>query len=233
MRQIFIRCGCWVLIKTERWLKTFSCTTSACSPSFSRVDADCISPDVKNSIHVGDRILEINGTPIHNVPLDEVFTTLSAHCYRNIVQFLNTQMKPQCIEFFSVSSSTDTTQNSVYWWPRKQEMTKHESVFDVCCLNSLLLSRSTCWSRRRAGCCSSPSSTTLTVRDTRVAPQRLKSRWTVPCRPLCQGGSAPSCPSPSPLTPTSATWNPTSSRKNLADLVPCCTAGNMLQNTKI
>uniref|UniRef100_A0A665VVA9 LIM domain kinase 1 n=1 Tax=Echeneis naucrates TaxID=173247 RepID=A0A665VVA9_ECHNA len=32
----------------------------------------CISPDVKNSIHVGDRILEINGTPIHNVPLDEI-----------------------------------------------------------------------------------------------------------------------------------------------------------------
>uniref|UniRef100_A0A3B4ZC33 LIM domain kinase 1 n=1 Tax=Stegastes partitus TaxID=144197 RepID=A0A3B4ZC33_9TELE len=38
----------------------------------SQVDADCISPDVKNSIHVGDRILEINGTPIHNVPLDEI-----------------------------------------------------------------------------------------------------------------------------------------------------------------
>lgn len=44
-----------------------------------RVDADCISPDVKNSIHVGDRILEINGTPIHNVPLDEVITT-PLHC---------------------------------------------------------------------------------------------------------------------------------------------------------
>uniref|UniRef100_A0A671WWS9 LIM domain kinase 1 n=1 Tax=Sparus aurata TaxID=8175 RepID=A0A671WWS9_SPAAU len=43
----------------------------------SQVDTDCISPDVKNSIHVGDRILEINGTPIHNVPLDEVFTTLN------------------------------------------------------------------------------------------------------------------------------------------------------------
>uniref|UniRef100_A0A671WWS0 LIM domain kinase 1 n=1 Tax=Sparus aurata TaxID=8175 RepID=A0A671WWS0_SPAAU len=42
-----------------------------CSISF-RVDTDCISPDVKNSIHVGDRILEINGTPIHNVPLDEI-----------------------------------------------------------------------------------------------------------------------------------------------------------------
>ncbi|XP_059932384.1 LIM domain kinase 1a isoform X2 [Gadus macrocephalus] len=38
----------------------------------SQVDADCISPDVKNSIHVGDKILEINGTPIHNVPLDEI-----------------------------------------------------------------------------------------------------------------------------------------------------------------
>lgn len=37
-----------------------------------RVDPDCISPDVKNSIHVGDRILEINGTPIGHVPLDEV-----------------------------------------------------------------------------------------------------------------------------------------------------------------
>lgn len=43
------------------------------SSSSSRVDPDCISPDVKNSIHVGDRILEINGTPVHNVPLDEVF----------------------------------------------------------------------------------------------------------------------------------------------------------------
>ncbi len=41
-----------------------------------RVDPECISPDVKNSIHVGDRILEINGTPIQNVPLDEVNQTL-------------------------------------------------------------------------------------------------------------------------------------------------------------
>ncbi|XP_064157359.1 LIM domain kinase 1-like [Anguilla rostrata] len=38
----------------------------------SEVDADCISPDVRNSIHIGDRILEINGTPIRNVPLDEI-----------------------------------------------------------------------------------------------------------------------------------------------------------------
>uniref|UniRef100_A0A8C1QC01 LIM domain kinase 1 n=1 Tax=Cyprinus carpio TaxID=7962 RepID=A0A8C1QC01_CYPCA len=38
----------------------------------SKVDPECISPDVKNSIHVGDRILEINGTPIQNVPLDEI-----------------------------------------------------------------------------------------------------------------------------------------------------------------
>uniref|UniRef100_A0A8D0HI56 LIM domain kinase 1 n=1 Tax=Sphenodon punctatus TaxID=8508 RepID=A0A8D0HI56_SPHPU len=36
------------------------------------VDPDCISPDMKNSIHVGDRILEINGTPILHVPLDEI-----------------------------------------------------------------------------------------------------------------------------------------------------------------
>nr|XP_032625839.1 LOW QUALITY PROTEIN: LIM domain kinase 1 [Chelonoidis abingdonii] len=36
------------------------------------VDPDCISPDMKNSIHVGDRILEINGTPIRHVPLDEI-----------------------------------------------------------------------------------------------------------------------------------------------------------------
>uniref|UniRef100_A0AAR2ILF0 LIM domain kinase 1 n=1 Tax=Pygocentrus nattereri TaxID=42514 RepID=A0AAR2ILF0_PYGNA len=31
---------------------------------------------VRNSIHVGDRILEINGTPIRNVPLDEVIDLL-------------------------------------------------------------------------------------------------------------------------------------------------------------
>ncbi|XP_064893306.1 LIM domain kinase 1 isoform X2 [Columba livia] len=36
------------------------------------VDPNCISPDMKNSIHVGDRILEINGTPIGHVPLDEI-----------------------------------------------------------------------------------------------------------------------------------------------------------------
>ncbi|XP_075773447.1 LIM domain kinase 1 isoform X2 [Pelodiscus sinensis] len=36
------------------------------------VDPACISPDMKNSIHVGDRILEINGTPIRHVPLDEI-----------------------------------------------------------------------------------------------------------------------------------------------------------------
>uniref|UniRef100_A0A8C7YQ08 LIM domain kinase 1 n=1 Tax=Oryzias sinensis TaxID=183150 RepID=A0A8C7YQ08_9TELE len=44
-------------------------TTNGYSPE---VDADCISPDVKNSIHVGDKILEINGKPIHNIPLDEI-----------------------------------------------------------------------------------------------------------------------------------------------------------------
>ncbi|KAI1902855.1 hypothetical protein AGOR_G00020580 [Albula goreensis] len=38
----------------------------------SELDSDVISPDVKSSVHVGDRILEINGTPIRNVPLDEI-----------------------------------------------------------------------------------------------------------------------------------------------------------------
>ncbi|XP_044312106.1 LOW QUALITY PROTEIN: LIM domain kinase 1 [Varanus komodoensis] len=36
------------------------------------LNPDCISPDMKNSIHVGDRILEINGTPIRHVALDEI-----------------------------------------------------------------------------------------------------------------------------------------------------------------
>ncbi|KAJ7995645.1 hypothetical protein DPEC_G00246730 [Dallia pectoralis] len=38
----------------------------------SQVDSELINPDVMNSIHVGDRVLEINGTPIRNVPLDEI-----------------------------------------------------------------------------------------------------------------------------------------------------------------
>ncbi|XP_030042014.1 LIM domain kinase 1 isoform X3 [Microcaecilia unicolor] len=44
----------------------------SCTVRVTEVDHDCISPDMKNSIHVGDRILEINGTPVKNVPLDEV-----------------------------------------------------------------------------------------------------------------------------------------------------------------
>ncbi|XP_035414993.1 LIM domain kinase 1 isoform X2 [Cygnus atratus] len=54
------------------------CGTQGCGAEHSRtvrvreVDPDCISPDMKNSIHVGDRILEINGTPIGHVPLDEI-----------------------------------------------------------------------------------------------------------------------------------------------------------------
>ncbi|XP_029469015.1 LIM domain kinase 1 isoform X3 [Rhinatrema bivittatum] len=43
-----------------------------CTVRVTEVYPDCISPDVKNSIHVGDRILEINGTPVRNVPLDEI-----------------------------------------------------------------------------------------------------------------------------------------------------------------
>ncbi|NWI16139.1 LIMK1 kinase, partial [Crypturellus soui] len=54
------------------------CSVQGCGAEHSHtvrvreVDPDCISPDVKNSIHVGDRILEINGTPIGHVPLDEI-----------------------------------------------------------------------------------------------------------------------------------------------------------------
>nr|XP_033777665.1 LIM domain kinase 1 isoform X2 [Geotrypetes seraphini] len=44
----------------------------SCTVRVTEVDHDCISPDMKNSIHVGDRILEINGTPVKNVPLDEI-----------------------------------------------------------------------------------------------------------------------------------------------------------------
>ncbi|XP_069082894.1 LIM domain kinase 1 isoform X2 [Pleurodeles waltl] len=55
-----------------------TCSAPGCGSEHSRavrvreVDTDRISPDVKNSIHIGDRILEINGTPIRNVPLDEI-----------------------------------------------------------------------------------------------------------------------------------------------------------------
>ncbi|XP_018586083.1 LIM domain kinase 1-like isoform X1 [Scleropages formosus] len=38
----------------------------------SELDSDCLSPGLKNSMHVGDRILEINGKPIQNVPLCEI-----------------------------------------------------------------------------------------------------------------------------------------------------------------
>lgn len=67
----------WAEIWQRKVYEEFFIIYSAYCSSLFRVDPDCISPDVKNSIHVGDKILEINGTPIHSVPLDEVFTTLS------------------------------------------------------------------------------------------------------------------------------------------------------------
>lgn len=54
------------------------CSSSGCGADHTHtvrvkeLDTECISPDVKNSIHVGDRILEINGTPIRNVSPDEI-----------------------------------------------------------------------------------------------------------------------------------------------------------------
>lgn len=75
------------------------------------------------------------------------------------------------------------------------------------------VSRSTCSSKRRAACCSSPSNTTHTLGRAEVAPRRLKISWTAPCSPQSQRVPAPPCQSPSPLTLTSATWNPASSRK--------------------
>uniref|UniRef100_H3BHA9 non-specific serine/threonine protein kinase n=1 Tax=Latimeria chalumnae TaxID=7897 RepID=H3BHA9_LATCH len=55
-----------------------NCTSQVCGSEHNHtvrikeVDSEHISPDMKNSIHVGDRILEINGTPIRNVSLDEI-----------------------------------------------------------------------------------------------------------------------------------------------------------------
>ncbi|XP_041097121.1 LIM domain kinase 1a [Polyodon spathula] len=54
------------------------CSSSGCAADHTHtvrvkeLDTECISPDVKNSIHVGDKILEINGTPIRNVSPDEI-----------------------------------------------------------------------------------------------------------------------------------------------------------------
>ncbi|CAH2219691.1 LIM domain kinase 1 [Pelobates cultripes] len=51
---------------------TPSCAEHSHTVRVRELDADCLSPDIHGSIHVGDRILEINGTPIRSVPLDEI-----------------------------------------------------------------------------------------------------------------------------------------------------------------
>ncbi|XP_073523703.1 LIM domain kinase 1 isoform X1 [Phyllobates terribilis] len=51
---------------------TPSCAEHSHTVRVRELDADCLSPDIQGSIHVGDRILEINGTPIRSVPLDEI-----------------------------------------------------------------------------------------------------------------------------------------------------------------
>ncbi|XP_069802387.1 LIM domain kinase 1 isoform X1 [Dendropsophus ebraccatus] len=51
---------------------TPSCAEHSHTVRVRELDADCLSPDIQGSIHIGDRILEINGTPIRSVPLDEI-----------------------------------------------------------------------------------------------------------------------------------------------------------------
>lgn len=40
--------------------------------TFSRLDSSTVSPEIKEMIHVGDSVLEINGRAVQNIPLDEV-----------------------------------------------------------------------------------------------------------------------------------------------------------------
>lgn len=144
-----------------------------------RVDPDCISPDVKNAIHVGDKILEINGTPIHNVPLDEVETAFRI-------------FPLTCCSCFSEKRA------GFYFLVFAQSTLKFGLH-----VKSLFFSRSTCSSRRPAGCCSSPSNMTLTLR--REARRRPRIRWTASCSPRCWTAPAPPCRSRRPPTLTSAT----------------------------
>ncbi|XP_075450617.1 LIM domain kinase 1 isoform X2 [Ascaphus truei] len=51
---------------------TPSCSEHSHTVRVRELDTGCLSPDIQSSIHVGDRILEINGTPIRSVPLDEI-----------------------------------------------------------------------------------------------------------------------------------------------------------------
>lgn len=51
---------------------TPSCAEHSHTVRVREIDNGCLSPDIQGSIHVGDRILEINGTPIRSVPLDEI-----------------------------------------------------------------------------------------------------------------------------------------------------------------
>ncbi|NP_001072900.1 LIM domain kinase 1 [Xenopus tropicalis] len=51
---------------------TPSCAEHSHTVRVSQLDTDCLSPDIQSTIHIGDRILEINGTPIRSVPLDEI-----------------------------------------------------------------------------------------------------------------------------------------------------------------
>ncbi|OCT91474.1 LIM domain kinase 1-like isoform X2 [Xenopus laevis] len=51
---------------------TPSCAEHSHIVRVSELHANCLSPDIQSSIHIGDRILEINGTPIRSVPLDKI-----------------------------------------------------------------------------------------------------------------------------------------------------------------
>lgn len=47
-------------------------STHSASSTLSRFDKSKTSPEMKEMIHVGDTVLEINGISVQNIPLDEV-----------------------------------------------------------------------------------------------------------------------------------------------------------------
>lgn len=98
---------------------------------FFRFDATALSPDLLPSVHSGDRILEVNGVPVCNIPPDEVLAHVDISWKVNEVTGTGSRLKLDRVSFpidklcdpgYSQTSAADYwTQPPESWWAPSSE----------------------------------------------------------------------------------------------------------------
>lgn len=102
-----------------------------------RLDSAILNPDLLPSVHIGDRILEINGIPVCNITPEEVgLKSLKCRYILPTLKATPKQLQHVTIISFSLDKSCDPGQNqtaaayhrtqpTVSWWPPSLKQRPH------------------------------------------------------------------------------------------------------------